>query len=93
MHPRLTLLCSVLLQEAEKYASEENLLFLETSAKESYNVSELFTMIARKLPLEQASNAQRTARGSNLMAGGNQGGRAGVDLRGQGGQGGDACNC
>lgn len=80
-------------EEAQKYAEEENLLFLETSAKDSHNVSELFTMIARKLPLEQATNAQRAGRGSNLMAGAQSGGRAGVDLRG-GAQGhNDACNC
>lgn len=80
-------------EEAEKYAAEENLLFLETSAKESYNVSELFTMIARKLPLDQAANAQRRG-GTSLAAGGQQGGgRAGVNL-GSGAQGqGDACNC
>jgi Ras-related protein Rab-5C len=81
-------------QEAEKYASEENLLFLEASAKESYNVSELFTMIARKLPLEQATNAQRATRGSsNLMGSNQQGGRGGVDLQGQSSQNTDACNC
>lgn len=85
-------------EEAEKYAAEENLLFLETSAKDSYNVSELFTMIARKLPLEQAANAQRggrTAGGGNLMGGsaGSQAGRAGVDLRGGGQGSNDACNC
>ncbi|PWN35548.1 putative GTP-binding protein ypt5 [Meira miltonrushii] len=84
-------------EEAEKYAAEENLLFLETSAKDSYNVSELFTMIARKLPLEQAANAQRGGRagGSNLMGGGagSQSGRAGVDLRGGGQGSNDACNC
>lgn len=82
------------MQEAEKYANEENLLFLETSAKESYNVSELFTMIARKLPLEQASNAQRAARGAgSSTTASQQGGRSGVDLRGQSGQNADACNC
>lgn len=78
------------MQEAQAYADEENLLFLETSAKDSRNVSELFTLIARKLPLEQASNAQRAQAprgGSTLNAGQ---GRGGVDLRGQqgGGQGG-----
>lgn len=64
---------------------------METSAKESYNVSELFTMIARKLPIEQPSNIQRASRGASNTQ---QGGRGGVDLgQGQSGQDGDACNC
>ncbi|CEH14099.1 rab gtpase [Ceraceosorus bombacis] len=81
-------------EEAQAYANEENLLFLETSAKDSHNVSELFTMIARKLPLESASNAARAG-----GAGGRGGsridpaqGRNGVDIRnGQSGQGGGCC--
>ncbi len=83
-------------EEAEKYAQEENLLFLETSAKDSSNVSELFTMIARKLPLEQAADSQRNAasRAGAAGASGAAGARPGVDLRGQqGGQQQDACNC
>lgn len=84
---------AVATEDAQKYAEEEGLLFIETSAKESYNVSELFTLIARKLPLEQAASAQRGSRASNLMAGGAQGGgRSGVDLRNSQGQS-DACNC
>lgn len=40
--------------EAEAYAREAGLLFFETSAKTAENVRELFTAIARKLPLDQA---------------------------------------
>ncbi|KAJ1019941.1 hypothetical protein NDA16_004222 [Ustilago loliicola] len=84
-------------EEAEKYAQEEGLLFLETSAKDSSNVSELFTMIARKLPLEQAVDSQRGGAGRAGAAAGASaaGARPGVDLRGQqgGGQQQDACNC
>ncbi|TRX88768.1 hypothetical protein FHL15_010338 [Xylaria flabelliformis] len=39
--------------EAEAYASEAGLLFFETSAKTAENVQELFTAIAKKLPLDQ----------------------------------------
>ncbi|KIS69972.1 putative GTP-binding protein ypt5 [Mycosarcoma maydis] len=82
-------------EEAEKYAQEEGLLFLETSAKNSSNVSELFTMIARKLPTEQAAESQRSGAGrAGAGAAGAGGARPGVDLRGQqGGQEQDACNC
>lgn len=82
-------------EEAEKYAQEEGLLFLETSAKNSSNVSELFTMIARKLPTEQAAESQRSGAGrAGAGAAGAGGARPGVNLRGQqGGQEQDACNC
>lgn len=40
--------------DAEQYAKEANLLFFETSAKTAENVKELFTAIAKKLPLDQA---------------------------------------
>ncbi|KAI5309726.1 GTP-binding protein of the rab/ypt [Ascosphaera atra] len=40
-------------EEAEAYAREAGLLFFETSAKSATNVRELFTAIARKLPLDQ----------------------------------------
>ncbi|KAL5384028.1 GTPase Ypt5 [Paraphaeosphaeria sporulosa] len=39
--------------DAEQYAREAGLLFFETSAKTSENVRELFTAIAKKLPLDQ----------------------------------------
>lgn len=41
-------------EEAEAYAKEAGLLFFETSAKTAENVKELFTAIAKKLPLDQA---------------------------------------
>lgn len=77
-------------QAAAQYASEEGLLFLETSAKDSTNVSELFSQIARKLPLEQAAAAQNRSSGRggssinpsgaqkkvNLQGGGNNGNQA-----------------
>lgn len=40
--------------DAEAYAREAGLLFFETSAKTAENVKELFTAIAKKLPLDQA---------------------------------------
>ncbi|EFY86674.1 Rab5-like protein ypt5 [Metarhizium acridum CQMa 102] len=40
--------------DAAAYAREANLLFFETSAKTAENVRELFTAIAKELPLDQA---------------------------------------
>ena len=45
---------AITMADAEAYAREAGLLFFETSAKTSENVRELFTAIARKLPLDQA---------------------------------------
>ena len=59
--------------EAEVYAKEAGLLYFETSAKSGDNVKELFTAIAKKLPLDKGN-----ARGGRVGAGG-----GGVDLRGK----------
>lgn len=54
--------------EAEAYAKESGLLFFETSAKSSENVKELFTSIAKNLPLNQAGprNPRAMGRGVEL---------------------------
>jgi Ras-related protein Rab-5C len=66
--------------DAEAYAREAGLLFFETSAKTAENVQELFTAIAKKLPLDQvgprhARPGQRPGvslapEGANTQAGG-----------------------
>jgi len=40
-------------EDAKAYANENNLLFMETSAKTNVNIRELFLAIARKLPKDQ----------------------------------------
>jgi len=73
--------------EAEAYAREAGLLFFETSAKTAENVKELFTAIAKKLPIEQA-----TQRG--MRAGARAGGGVVLDRQeAPGTQSGQPCNC
>jgi len=50
--------------EAQKYADENELLFMETSAKNATNVNEIFVAIAQKLP---KSTAPRPAVGNNVL--------------------------
>jgi Ras-related protein Rab-5C len=67
---------------AEAYAKEAGLLFFETSAKTGENVIELFTAIAKKLPVESVLNRSRpTAKGVDLSRPTTRGKNAG------------ACNC
>eukprot|EP00042_Codosiga_hollandica_P044684 m.445335 g.445335 ORF g.445335 m.445335 type:complete len:243 (+) comp56849_c0_seq1:239-967(+) len=44
-------------EEAQSYADENNLLFMETSAKTAINVNEIFVSIAKKLPKETGRGA------------------------------------
>ncbi|CAG8433260.1 4142_t:CDS:2 [Diversispora eburnea] len=46
-------------EEAKAYADDTGLLFFETSAKTATNVNELFTSIARKMPLDQLAANSR----------------------------------
>jgi Ras-related protein Rab-5C len=75
-------------EEAKKYAEEEGLMWSETSAKTGEGVQEIFTEIAKKLPL----TAPPSSRPGAARA---AGARAGVDLNKQAGGSSqnDACNC
>ncbi|KAF9174100.1 GTP-binding protein of the rab/ypt [Mortierella sp. AD010] len=52
-------------EEAQAYADEAGLLFFETSAKTATNVNELFTSIAKKLPLDMLANPRPRGAGLN----------------------------
>lgn len=55
-------------EEAQTYADENGLLFMETSAKTAKNVNEIFLAIAKKLPKnEQATGAGSTNQGRRLQ--------------------------
>lgn len=75
--------------DAEAYAREAGLLFFETSAKTAENIRELFTEIAKKLPLDLAG-----PRGHAGRVGG-PAGRQGVSLQPEGANtvGGQPCQC
>jgi len=49
-------------EEAQQYADENSLSFIQTSAKTNINVRELFLAIARKLPKENAESSRQKQR-------------------------------
>ncbi|KAF9198732.1 hypothetical protein BGZ49_000347 [Haplosporangium sp. Z 27] len=63
-------------EDASAYAQESGLLFFETSAKNGEGVAEVFTEIAKKIPLEHILSSTRGAR-----AGGVNGTNGRVDLQ------------
>jgi GTPase SAR1 family protein len=51
-------------EEAQQYANESDIIYLETSAKTGLNITELFVEIAKKLPKDQAETADRKSEGA-----------------------------
>ncbi|KAF9514072.1 hypothetical protein BS47DRAFT_1454821 [Hydnum rufescens UP504] len=79
-------------EEAQAYASEAGLLFFETSAKSGEGILEVFTEIAKKIPIEHILSSTRTGSRGGAAAGGRPADGA-VNLEAGGARGKDACNC
>jgi len=78
-------------EEAQAYASEAGLLFFETSAKSGDGILEVFTEIAKKIPIEHILAATSRQAGGTRGAAGNRPTDAGVKLDAPKAK--DACNC
>ncbi|KAJ3750202.1 GTP-binding protein ypt5 [Lentinula detonsa] len=82
-------------EEAQAYATEAGLLFFETSAKTGEGIVEIFTEIAKKIPIEHILAATRGGAGRPGAAGGRAGNAqdAAVNLEENTNKPKDACNC
>ncbi|KAF8760706.1 chondroitin AC alginate lyase [Rhizoctonia solani] len=76
--------------EAQAYATEAGLLFFETSAKTGEGIAEIFTEIAKKIPIEHILSS-RGQGGANRGTAGQR--SDGVQLGQDVAKGKDACNC
>jgi len=82
-------------EEAQAYATEAGLLFFETSAKTGEGIVEIFTEIAKKIPIEHILASTRGA-GRNGVAGNRASAsrqEGGVNLEENPAKAKEACNC
>ncbi|SCW02050.1 LAFE_0E13058g1_1 [Lachancea fermentati] len=76
-------------EEAEKLATEEGLLFFETSAKTGDNVNEVFLGIGQKIPLKKPDEQSQGSSGLRI----NDDNRVDLAAGGPGSSNAGACNC
>jgi len=79
-------------EEAQAYAQEAGLLFFETSAKTGEGIVEVFTEIAKNIPIESILASSRGAAG-RPGTGNRPGTQEAVNLDENQAKGRDACNC
>ncbi|KAH8100628.1 GTP-binding protein ypt5 [Cristinia sonorae] len=79
--------------EAEAYAQEAGLLFFETSAKTGEGIVEIFTEIAKKIPIEQILASSRGGTRPGAAGARTAGQEGGVNLEQNAAKDKEGCNC